>query len=308
MSKKYNIHPDFRMANYLPNLARPSMMGMFNRLYRFIFPMIKPPKGLQLSSEWIEGYGGEKIELIIFKPDKVKPNAPCILYCHGGGFFSESLPFQKKFCFDYALALNCIIVFVQYRVAVGHRFPTSIEDCYAELLWAYKNANTLGINQNKIAIMGDSAGGSHAAVVAQMAKDRGQVPLCFQMLIYPMADHQMQSKSMQEFTDTPVWDTVKTRYAWQLYLRGHDKTPTYASPMNYAHCAGLPPAYIETAEFDCLRDEGIAYAERLEKAGVSVILNQTKGTIHGYDVFPKSPITQENIAKRIRILKDVFHS
>lgn len=140
-----------------------------------------------------------------------------------------------------------------------------------------------------------------------MARDRSILPPCAQLLVYPVIDHRMQSASMRRFTDTPMWNSLLSRKMWQFYLPSLPaEHPEHASLLLAPSLHDLPPAYVESAQFDCLHDEGIAYAQALRAAGVAVTLHETKGTMHGYDIVPNSSITQDSIQKRIAFLKEHF--
>ena len=254
----------------------------------------------------IVSYDGNLISVRVFSPSSKEAQLPCLVYFHGGGFLIPAAPYHWKLANLYALKTPCKVVFVDYRLAPQYPFPTGLMDCYSALQWVDKNAVLLGIDRNRIAIGGDSAGGNLAAAVALMARDRGGVSPCFQMLIYPVTDRRMQTASMQEFSNTPMWNSTLNRRMWELYLPTAPEPPDYASPMEAPSLEGLPPAYLETAEIDCLRDEGIAYSEALQQAGVPVTLHQTKGTLHGFDMTLHSPIVKVCIEERVKALRNAF--
>lgn len=304
---KYNIHEDFAFLRFVPN-TKKWMVPAFNALFKWHFKSTKAPQNIEVSSHKIKGFENKDIEVLVFKPQNIPANSPCLVYCHGGGFFIEAAQVHKKMMFEYAEIANCIIVFPQYSVSLNNPFPTSLEDCYSALKWTTDNVGILGIDKNKIAIGGDSAGGNLAACIAQMALDRQEISLCFQFLVYPVCDHTLSTASMRAFQDTPLWNAPSSKLMWDVYLKGHDRTnlPKYVSPLQRTDLKGLPPAYIETAEFDCLRDEGLLYAQRLKETGISVELNQTKGTIHAFDIIEKSSITQDSIQRRVTALRQAF--
>ena len=198
---------------------------------------------------------------------------------------------------------------MHYRTAPENPFPAPVEDAYSSLLWVNEHADELGINKDKIAVGGDSAGGALAAAVTQMARDRKGPEICFQMLIYPVTDCTQTSSSIKEFFDAPNWNANLTRQMWQLYLKdGYKNMLPYASPMCATSFSNLPPAYIETQEFDCLRDEGNNYAYKLQESDVEVTLKQLKGTIHGFDVNGNTNLTKQALMERENILKTHFKS
>lgn len=304
---KYNIHKDFAFLRFVPN-TKKWMVSAFNALFKWQFNSTKAPQNIEVTSHQIKGFEKKDIEVLVFKPQNIPVDAPCLVYCHGGGFFIEAAQVHKKMMFEYAVKANCIIVFPHYRVSLNNPFPTSLEDCYATLKWTNDNTKMLGIDKNKIAIGGDSAGGNLAACVAQMALDRQEINLCFQLLVYPVCDHTLSTASMQAFQDTPLWNAPSSKLMWDVYLKGKDRNnlPKYVSPLQRIDLKGLPPTYIETAEFDCLRDEGLLYAQKLKDTNIKVELNQTKGTIHAYDIIEKSSITQDSIQRRVKALRQGF--
>ncbi len=304
---KYNIHKDFAFLRFVPN-TKKWMVPAFNALFKWHFKSTKAPQNIVVSSHQIKGFENKDIEVLVFKPRNISSNAPCLVYCHGGGFFIEAAQAHKKMMFEYAQKANCVIVFPHYRVSYNNPFPTSLEDCYSTLKWTNDNTKLLGIDKDKIAIGGDSAGGNLAACIAQTALDRQEISLCFQLLVYPVCDHTLSSASMKTFQDTPLWNAPSSKLMWDVYLKGKDRNnlPNYVSPLQRTDLNGLPPAYIETAEFDCLRDEALLYSQKLKDTNIKVELNQTKGTIHAYDIIEKSSITQASIQRRVIALQQAF--
>ena len=255
----------------------------------------------------IPGYGGNEIEVLVFSPKGLGNDAPCLVYFHGGGFLFPAAGPQYDVAVRYAKETPCKLVFVQYRLTPKYRFPIPAEDCYCGWKWAYDHADNLGISREKIAVGGDSAGGCLAAAVSLMARDRMGVKPLFQLLVYPVTDRRMVTRSQRDFTDTPMWNSRLSKKMWLAYLPDEPvDNIAYASPMEATSFAGLPDAYVETAEFDCLHDEGILYARALEDAGIAVTVNETKGTVHGYDVITKAPTTQKAIAARIAYMQEKF--
>jgi acetyl esterase/lipase len=180
-----------------------------------------------------------------------------------------------------------------------------LEDCYAAYKWIIENANKLKIDIAKIAVCGDSAGGALAAGLTQLIRDRKASQLLFQMLIYPVIDIKQNTHSMKTYYDTPMWNSKLNDKMWRYYVAGtHDRK--YASPIETEDLSNLPNAYIEAAQFDCLHDEGLEYAEKLRNNGVEVIVNDTLGTIHGFDYNDKSEYSQEIIGKRVDYMRNAY--
>ena len=198
---------------------------------------------------------------------------PLVVYFHGGGWVIGDLEIVDKPCRALANASHCVVASVNYRLSPETKFPGPAEDCYAATKWLAEHAHAIGANGRFVAVAGDSAGGNLAAVVALMARDRGGPALSYQVLIYPVTAPAAgtQSASYQENADGYLLTKGSMEWFWDHYLTAPDdgKNP-HAAPLHAADLSRLPPAMVITAEFDPLRDEGLAYTKRLQEAGVSV--------------------------------------
>jgi acetyl esterase/lipase len=191
---------------------------------------------------------------------------------------------------------GAVVISVGYRLAPEHPFPAAFDDAYAVLTWTAEHAAELGIDPDRIAVGGHSAGGGLAAAVALRARDQQGPPIRFQLLNQPGLDDRMETWSARNFTDTPWWDRERLAAAWGHYLGDAPASP-YAAPARAEDLSGLPPAYIATAEFCPNRDEDILYALRLLQAGVSVELHQWAGTFHGSQAIVSAEVSQRQIAE-----------
>jgi acetyl esterase/lipase len=216
-----------------------------------------------------------------------------VLDIHGGGFVMGTAAMERAFASDVARRLGVVVVVVEYRLAPEHPYPAGIEDCYAALTWLHAEADELGVDVERVAVAGQSAGGGLAAGLALLARDRGGPAICFQLLGIPELDHRLETTSMRTFVDTPLWHRPNAELSWAHYL-GPDpgEVEPYASPSVAADLSGLPPAYLAAMEFDPLRDEGIVYALRLLEAGVSVELHTYPGTFHGSAVATTAAVSK----------------
>ncbi len=299
----YAIHPDFEKYRNVGAAMPLPLLPAVNAFLTLGFRAAKPLPGVRERRMRIPG----RIGLTLLEPEDADAQAPCLVYYHGGAFMLKGSPIHKRLACEYALGARCRVVFVDYRLAPKHPYPAGAEDCYTAYAWVRDNAEALGVDRRRIAVGGDSAGGALAAGVCLMARDRGIAPPCFQMLIYPVTDARQQTESMRRFTDTPLWNATANKRMWPLYLReGAPDGGKYASPAEAASLAGLPDAYVETAEYDCLRDEGAAYAQALRGAGVRAELNQTEGTVHGFEIAARSAIVREAVARRAAALIEAF--
>jgi acetyl esterase len=208
---------------------------------------------------------------------------PVLVYLHGGGWVIGDLEAYDATCRALTNAAGCLVVAMEYRLAPEHKFPAAPEDCYAATCWVAANAAAIGGDPRRIAVGGDSAGGNLAAVVAQMARDRGGPALVYQLLVYPVTNYGYDTASYEENAEGYLLTRNAMVWFWNHYLRSAaDGNNPLASPLRASDLRDLPPAMVLTAEFDPLRDEGEAYAMRLQEAGVPVTLKRYTGTIHGF--------------------------
>lgn len=254
------------------------------------------------------GYKGEKLSTLVIEPKQYTGKLPCVVFYHGGGFLLKASKAHYQIAKCYAEKAECKVVFTDYRLLPKYRYPIAVEDCYCTYRWVLNNAETLDIDKDKIIVAGDSAGGNISVAVTLMLWDRNQILPMGAMLIYPVVDRRMLTESMKRFTDTPVWDANLTDMFWKAYLKNQEpKQVKYASPMEAESLKYFPKTYIEVAEFDCLHDEGVAFAERLQSEGVSTELHEVKGTCHGFEAALESVIVKHSINRRIKWIQSIFN-
>ncbi|MGW4214350.1 alpha/beta hydrolase [Lentzea sp. NPDC004789] len=238
----------------------------------------------------------------IYAPANRQGVVPGLLYIHGGGFVLGDLDMFHAHVLRLVDELGVVIVSVDYRLAPEHPFPAPVEDCYAALQWVAAKADELGVDPERIGVAGESAGGGLAAGVALLARDRGGPSLCFQFLGIPELDDRLDTPSMREYVDTPLWNRPNAIYSWTAYLGtepGGDDVSPYAAPARATDLSGLPPAFVTTCQFDPLRDEGIEYARRLAHAGVHAELRHYPGTFHGSSFVTSAAITRRMFADEL---------
>jgi acetyl esterase len=229
---------------------------------------------------------GGSIPVRIYTPPGAPAGSklPLLVYLHGGGWvlgWLDSLDLDAL-CTYLCTKANCVVVSVGYRLSPENKFPGPVEDSYAGLQWASKNAASLGADADNLAVAGESAGGNLAAVICLVARDRGGPFIKFQMLIVPVTDRKMDSESYSLYAKGYSLDRDDMLWFWTQYLRTEEEgAHPYASPLRASDLRGLPPAFVMTAGIDPLRDEGEAYAERLKKSGVKVRLHRAEGKPHG---------------------------
>lgn len=225
---------------------------------------------------------GRTLAARLYVPEGASDPAPLVLYFHGGGWVIGTLETHDGTCRALARASGAAVLSVGYRLAPEHPYPAPVEDCYAALEWAARNAASLGCDPARLAVAGDSAGGNLAAAVAIMARNRGGPALRHQLLIYPVTDDDYSLPSYAANGSGEYFlGTDAMRWFWQHYV-GADAAAPLARIGRTVDLSGLPPATVITAEFDPLRDEGMAYAARLAKAGCAVDAAIAPGMIHGF--------------------------
>lgn len=251
---------------------------------------LAPPVDLDHSARRIEdrtlaGPGGE-IPLRVYQPPGEGP-FPVVVFCHGGGWVVGDLHTHNALCNMLSSICRSIVVAVDYRLAPENRYPAAAEDAYAALCWAAENAAEIGGRPGKIVVVGDSAGGNLVTVATLMARDRGGPPVAGQVLVYPVIDCDFETSSYRTYAEGYMLTRSVMQWFWEQYTPKLERArETYVAPLHAASLENLPPALVITAEYDTLRDEGEAYARRLEEAGCRVQLTRYDGMIHGFFRMP----------------------
>lgn len=306
MDYKHLIDPELKgIAKRVPY---NKFLIMAANIYQiFAFELIKSPKEIRRRRILLKGNGKLPLKVEIYEPAAATDKLPCLLYIHGGAFSYKASAHHKKLACIYASKAGCKVVFPDYHLLPEYPYPTAFQDVLSVYKWLLKNAERLHIDRALTGIAGDSSGGAIAAALCNAYEKEALAKPCAQMLIYPVTDASMSTKSMEMYPDTPLWNSQNNKKMWEFYLKNaEEESIRNASPMQNVLPRSIPDTYIETAEYDCLHDEGVLYAERLTEAGAKVELNDTKGTIHGYDTAIKAQIARNNINKRILFLKRCF--
>ena len=311
---KYNIDPELAGSfEFLPKLgfedpvtARKEMETMMEE---FGGPV--DATGTVIENRTIPGPAGDAGPAVrIYTPEGMNQTSAGLLYIHGGGFAIGDLDSEEAAAVMICRELQVVVISVDYRLAPEHPYPAGLEDCYAALQWMHSQAGALQVDPQRIGVRGGSAGGGLSAALALLARDRGGPALCFQYLGIPELDDRLQTVSMTEFTDTPLWHRPNAVLSWNFYLGdsyrpGGDEVPIYAAPAraSVAELRGLPPAYVTTMEFDPLRDEGIEYALKLLQAGVAVELHNFPGTFHGSELLAEAEVSKRGSDEGLEALR-----
>ncbi len=307
--QKYPVHPDYAKMPSLPFPFNGLLTTLFNR-WMHIDTWIRQRDAMgKARKHWVASADRSYFPVYEFRPDNAAADEPlpAVIYYHGGAFVLTYASSHVANMPHYAREVRCAVFLVDYRLAPQHVFPKGFEDCWAALQWVREKADWLHVDAGRIAVMGDSAGGCFSAGIAQKALDE-QCALRGQCLIYPALDNTCTTLSATTFDDAPLFNGVANKRMWQVYLPGHTAAnpPAYAAPASRQDLSGLAPAYVETAEFDPLRDEGKVYAKRLREAGVSVTEHHPAGTIHGFDMVKPNHLAQEALHKRCEFLKAIL--
>ena len=301
---KYNINKELLKITKQKAPSNIKLYPFINFAMKYMYKC-KADDAVNVVQYEIAGYMDAKLKTYVIEPRGCKEELPCIVYYHGGGFLLRASGAHYEIAKWYAKRANCKVVYVDYRLAPNYPFPIPVEDCYCAYLWAIENASELGIDKSRIVIGGDSAGGNLAASVTLMLSERKEQLPNGVMLIYPVVDRRMETESMKRYTDTPLWNAELSKMMWKAYLKDVSvDNVKYASPIEAERLNCFPRTYIEVAEFDCLHDEGIEFADRLKQEGVVVELYEEKGTCHGFETALKSTILENAMARRIHWLKE----
>lgn len=262
----------------LHSLSAPDARRLTANMFKV--PADKAELVFKIEDRKIPGPGGS-IPIRIYTPEGTGP-FPVLVFIHGGGWVICDLDSHDAPCRMLTNRVGCVTVSVDYRLAPEHKFPAGVEDSFAATKWVAEHAKELNVDPNRLAIGGDSAGGNLSAVVAQLARDAGGPKIAFQLLIYPATEPGQDTYSHKTFTDYFL-TREDIAWFWSQYLNSPDqrKDPRVA-PALCKSLKGLPPAFIITAEFDPLRDEGEAYGKRLREAGVEAAVKRYDGMIHGF--------------------------
>jgi acetyl esterase/lipase len=291
--------PEMRDADVLTRRARTA--ELFAQL-----PSVDTT-GVVIEDRFASGADGDHdVPIRIYRP--AENCAPAVVYdVHGGGFIVGDLEMNHRSNVELARELGVVVVSVDYRLSPETCFPGPLEDVYTGLSWIACHSDELAIDAERIVIHGTSAGGGLCAGLTLLARDRGGPRIAFQFLHVPQLDDRLATGSMTAFTETPLFNRSLAVTSWECYLgparAGSEEISVYAAPARATDLSGLPPAYISAMQFDPLRDEGIAYAQALLAAGVTVELHLFPGTFHGSDVVEYAAVSQRQKSECRAVLR-----
>lgn len=258
----------------------------------------------------ITHFRASEVPVIIYRPENNIKIMPALLHIHSGGFILGNAASNEAYCRKMASDLSCIVISVDYRLAPEFPFPAALDDCYKALCWVWNHYKELSIDRKRIAITGESGGGGLAAQLAFVVRDRKEVEILFQFLVYPMLDNRTSnSLDAGEFTGEFFWTNSSNRFAWKSYLNDQYESPPYpAVPTQILNLSGLAPAYICVGTLDLFVQENIQYASCLARAGVSVEMHLYPGATHGFEFAIGTELSNKFFEERKRVFEKFFKS
>ena len=297
LNRSADFHPDLRrFGRLLPKqVVTPKTLPIIRLLDRF--SARRTPDGVQV----IPLPSG--VTLRVHRSSVRTPvPAPALLWIHGGGYVHGTAALDDKVCSRFARELGVTVAAVDYRLAPENPYPAALDDCYSALIWL---AGASCVDPARLAIGGGSAGGGLAAALALMVRDRGEVAVLLQLLVYPMLDDRTAERPNAAHPKLRLWSRSSNRFGWKSYLRGTN--PDVAVPARRDDLAGLAPAWIGVGDFDLFYEEDVAYAERLKAAGVPCEIEVIPGAFHGFDVvMPNSGLARSFFDSQCGALRRAF--
>lgn len=301
--RKYSFDPSLKKYSHMRVPITRPIVFFAKIALGLVFSTRRSSKKITAQKIKIPTDHKKPINAILYSPKNAKTPLPCVLFLHGGGFVFKGAPHHYALAKEIAEKTGCYVLLPDYRVAPKFPFPAAFFDALSSYRWIVEKGEEYGINVQKTAVAGDSAGGNLAAAICLYARDNAIRPPKAQLLLYPVTDKRLSSESMRRFYDTPMCNSRDMKKYYAFYGDAREDMLPYYSPALAKNFADLPAAYIEIAEYDCLRDEGAAYAKALEQGGAAVTLTEAKGAMHGYDIARKSPLVCSLVEKRIEFLK-----
>src|SRR5271155_3809608 len=290
----------------------PAARAKMKKMMTAMLASLPAVEGVTSQDEFVPGAQGDPaVRVRVYRPTDQPSKLPALYWIHGGGYVMGDIDQDDRLMRQMVKRIGCVTVSVDYRLAPEHPFPAPVEDCYAGLKWLFAHAGELGVEQSRIAVGGASGGGGLAAGLVLLARDRGEVKIAYQLLIYPMIDDRNVTPASYAITDPRMWNREANRLGWKAYL-GHDgggaDVSPYAAAARATDLTNLPPAYIPVGALDLFVDENIQYAQRLIQAGVPTELHVYPGAFHGFDLFaPSAMVSKQFKADRDNALKRALH-
>ncbi|MBN9391739.1 MAG: alpha/beta hydrolase [Chloroflexi bacterium] len=275
----------------------PSIRQTQAEVFEQMRPTFPAYDNIEVTEKKVPGAPGDPdVRVLVYRPKNVAGKVPGLLWIHGGGYIIGTADADDQQVKKIVTEVGCAAVSVDYRLAPETPHPGPVEDCYAALKWFYQNAAELGVDTARLAIGGASAGGGLAAGLGVLTRDRGEIPLAFQLLIYPMLDDRTVTNSADHaYVGEFIWTKESNYFGWTSLLGqepgGEDVSP-YAAAARATDLSGLPPTYLTVGSLDLFLEEDLEYARRLIRAGVPTELHVYPGGFHGFNLMPTAAISQ----------------
>ena len=296
------------MAHFHPDLARAARFIPRTLITPYTLPLLRGADRLITGSAARRADDVEVLTLTsgvgirLHRPPGTAGSAPGMLWIHGGGYLIGTPAQDDAICRRFARALGITVAAVDYRLAPEHPYPVPLEDCYSALTWL---VGLPAVDPRSVVIAGASAGGGLTAALALLARDRGEIDLAAQVLVYPMLDDRSSTAEGIDGSGHRLWTQTSNGYGWSSYLG--DADPNVAVPSRREDLSGLPPAWLGVGTLDLFHDEDVVYAERLRTAGVPCQLEIVDGAFHGFDgIAPKAPVSRAFTKSQIDFLRQTL--
>ena len=291
-----DFHPELRrVARLIPKqVITPVTFPLVRMATRVMWRRVpKDVEALTLSSG---------VRVRVFRPASPSGSGAALLWIHGGGYVIGHAAQDDVLCRRFSRELGIVVVSVDYGLAPENPYPAPLEDCYSALTWL---AGLPSVDPARVAIGGASSGGGLAAALALLARDRGEVPLVAQLLVYPMLDDRTVDREGLDNAGLRVWNQASNKFGWSAYLG--DADPEVAVPARREDLSGLPPAWMGVGTLDLFHDEDLAYADRLNDAGVPCQVEVIAGAFHGFDgIVPKAQVSQSFFKSQCAMLRQAL--
>jgi acetyl esterase/lipase len=309
-----DFHPELRRsARLIPRFSFTPRLARFARFVQRLRGLAKPPEvaGLDIRDVTIAGPAGNPaLRLRVYRPVAGTGPRPALLWIHGGGFIIGTPEQDAANIVEMCQKLGIVVAAVQYRLGPDHPFPAALDDCYAALRWLHQGGGDPGTARDRIAVGGNSAGAGLAAGLVLAAHDRGEVPVAFQLLFYPMLDDRTTLRLGLDQARFRMWNSKSNTLGWSSYLGrepGGAGVSDYAAPARRERLAGLPPTWIGVGTCDLFHDEDVAYARKLAEAGVPCTLKVVEGAFHAFDLAnPQAPVVQDFKSSYLDAMRRAF--
>lgn len=302
-----SLKPAFRALKEVPLVTLENARQAYEANEEVMRAYARTHDDIAVTERRIPGRGGEPDVMIrILEKAGRTEKAPLVFCIHGGGMYLNSVRTNDGSAVLAVRSTGCVAVMPEYRLAWQAPYPAALNDCYTALCWAAEHADELQIDADRILVYGVSAGANLACALSLLARDRGFPKISAQIPLQPMLDYTCSTDSMKEITDLRVWNLHQNKLAWEMYLRGvRGPVPAYASPLHAEDMSGLPPTFFYVGELDPFRDESIAYAQKLMKAGVYVDFHVVGGAYHAFES-AGCPMVMEFISMTNAFMNRVF--